>query len=134
MPPDITDSKQGELVAGLVALALFVLVIVAVVFLMSGRRRWPFVIVQVATIATCIDFIADETTGSPFVPILLLITSAAGLVLALVPQTAAHVRRPGRLAAADPRTQGLRLRRLSYSQPSPRDRSAASLRLATAGA
>ena len=97
VPPDITNSKRGELVAGLIALGLFVLVIVAVVFLMTGRRRWPFVVLQVATIATCIDFIADETTGSPFLPILLLITSVAALVLALTPQTAAHVQRPGRL-------------------------------------
>jgi hypothetical protein len=95
VPPDITTTKHGELGAGLVALALLILGTVAVLWFMNGRRRWLFVLTQAATFATSVDFILDRTTGSPTLPIILLITSAVALVLALMPQSTAYVRRPG---------------------------------------
>jgi hypothetical protein len=96
VPPDITTTKHGELVAGFIALGLFVVEALSVIWLMNGRRRWLFVLTQAATLATSIDFIADRTTGSPIIPIILLVTSATALVLALHPRSGAYVRRPGR--------------------------------------
>lgn len=96
VPPDITSSKHGELVAGLIALALFVVELAGVIWLMTGRRRWLFLLTQAATLATSIGFLSDRTTGSPIVPTALLVTSTIALVLALLPQSGAYVRRPGR--------------------------------------
>ena len=96
VPPDITTTKHGELVAGLIALGLFVIEAISVLWLMNGRRRWLFVLTQAAALATSIYFISDRTTGSPVIPILLVATSAIALVLALHPQAGAYVRRPGR--------------------------------------
>lgn len=85
VPPDIGRSKNAELVAGLIALAVFLFILVAEFWLMDGRRRWPYTLGQLATLATSIDFLADRTTGPVAVPLLLAVTSLAGLVLAFVP-------------------------------------------------
>jgi hypothetical protein len=96
VPPDITTTKHGELVAGFIALALFIVEALSVVWFMNGRRRWLLVLTQAAALAASIYFLSDRTTGSPIIPILLLATSTTALVLALLPQSAAYVRRPGR--------------------------------------
>jgi hypothetical protein len=93
-PPDITTTRGGELVAGLIALALFVLGSLSVLWLVNGRRRWLFVLGQAATLGTGIDFLIDRTSGAPGIPILLCITSLVALVLAFTPQAAQHMRRP----------------------------------------
>jgi hypothetical protein len=84
-PPDITSTPQGEGIAGIVAAVLFLVGVVILWQFLNGRRRWPFVIGQVATFATAVDFILDRTTGSAAVPLLLVATSAAAIVLALLP-------------------------------------------------
>jgi hypothetical protein len=94
IPPDITDSRRGELGAGLIALALFVVFLLSVLWLLNRRRRWPFVICQAATLATAVDFVIDRTTGPAAVSGLLAITSAAALVLAVLPAAARHVQSP----------------------------------------
>jgi hypothetical protein len=93
IPPDIGHSKTDELMAGLIALALFVLGAYAALAFLNGRRRWLFVLCQAATLATCIDFLIDSTTGPPGVPGLLALTSLVALVLALLPASWEHMRR-----------------------------------------
>jgi hypothetical protein len=93
IPPDIGTTKTDELVAGLVALALFVVGALAVYWFLDGRRRWLFLLCQAAVLATSIDFVIDSTTGSPQVPLLLAVTSLIALVLALLPASWAHMHR-----------------------------------------
>jgi hypothetical protein len=90
-PPDITGSKTGELIAGLVALVLFVLITLSIAWFLNRRRRWPFVLGQAATLGTAIDFVLDSTSGPIGVPVLLLVTSAVALAIALLPISAAHI-------------------------------------------
>jgi len=85
VPPDITTTKHGELVAGLIALGLFIVGALSVAWLLNARFRLLFILGQAATLATSIDFISDSTTGSPEIPILLAVTSGAALVLCLLP-------------------------------------------------
>jgi hypothetical protein len=87
IPPDVGTTKGSELVAGLVALALFILVALAAYWLLDGRRRWLFLLCQVGLLATAVDFLVDPTTGSPSIPALLALTSLAAIVLALMPRT-----------------------------------------------
>jgi hypothetical protein len=84
-PPDITTTQTGEAVAGWIALALFCFGVLTIFWFLGGSRRWPFVIGQLATFGTSLDFILDPTKGSPAVPVLLLATSGVALVLAMLP-------------------------------------------------
>lgn len=90
-PPDITSTRGGEAVAGAIAAALFVLGAVFLLWFLNGRRRWPFVLGQLATLATALDFVLDSTTGPPAVPALLAVTSLTALVLAAHPASWRHV-------------------------------------------
>ncbi len=89
-PPDIGSSKNDELLAGLVATALFVIGCLATFWFLDARRRWLFALAQAAALGTSIDFVVDTTSGPPAVPILLLVTSAAALVLAFLPASTRH--------------------------------------------
>jgi hypothetical protein len=91
-PPDIGNSKTAELIAGLIALALFIIGSLAALWLLDGRRRWLFVVCQVALLATSVYFIVDRNSGSPTIPILLGITSLISLVLTMLPTTWEHLR------------------------------------------
>jgi len=93
VPPDITNSNRGELVAGLICLVAFVVGIVTLVWLLNGRRRWPFVIVQAALLAISIDFFIDPTKGGRAVSALVILTSFIALVLSAHPQTWDHLGR-----------------------------------------
>jgi xanthine/uracil permease len=86
-PPDITSSQGGEAIAGWVAFALLCYGILTILWFLGGHRRWPFVLGQLAAFATSVDFIADSTTGSPAIPSLLVLTSGAALVLAMLPSS-----------------------------------------------
>lgn len=96
VPPDITSSRHGELVAGFVALGLFLVEFLAVIWFMNGRRRWLFLLTQAAALGASIYLLSDRTSGSPILPIVLVITSSVALVLALLPQSGEYVRRPNR--------------------------------------
>jgi peptidoglycan/LPS O-acetylase OafA/YrhL len=91
-PPDIGDSKSTELVAGIVALVLFVIGALAALWLLDGRRRWLFVLCQLAVLAACVDFVVDSSTGSPAIPIVLGLTSLTALVLVALPVSWEHMR------------------------------------------
>ena len=98
-PPDITNSQHGEGIAGIVAAVLFLVGVWVLWWFLNGRRRWPFVVGQLATFATAVDFLVDRTTGDAAVPLLLVATSAAAIVLALVPAGWAHTGFEGRRRA-----------------------------------
>ena len=85
VPPDITNSAHGELVAGIIALALFVIDIVTLFWMMNGRRRWPFILVQLGMLATAIDFFLDVTKGGRFVSFVVALAALAAIVCALLP-------------------------------------------------
>ena len=89
-PPDITSTATGEGVAGIIAAVLFLLGVVFTWWYLNGNRRWPFVIGQLATLVTCVDFILDRTTGGRAVPLFLVATSGLAIVLALVPSGWGH--------------------------------------------
>lgn len=91
-PPDITRTAHGELAAGFVALAIFIVGAISVYWFVGGRRRWLFVLGQLATLATAIEFVTDSTSGPIAIPCLLIITSATALVLSFLPLSTAYVR------------------------------------------
>lgn len=92
-PPDITRTAHGELVAGIIALALFVIAVAALLWMLNGRRRWPFAIVQLAVLGTAVYFLLDGTKGGAAISYLLVATSVAAFVCAFVPQAWDHVGR-----------------------------------------
>jgi hypothetical protein len=91
-PPDSTTTAHGELAAGLIAAAIFVVGAISIYWLVGGSRRWLFLLGQLATLAASIGFVSDSSSGPAAIPILLIGTSAVALVLALMPATTAYVR------------------------------------------
>jgi hypothetical protein len=91
VPPDITDTQRGELIAGLIALALFLVSFVAVIWMLNGSRRWPFVIVQLADLAAAIDLAVDRTKGGGTTAVVLIAAALIALVLSLTPAASAYV-------------------------------------------
>lgn len=85
VPPDITSTSRGELIAGIVALAWFVVDLVALFWMMNGRRRWPFLLIQLGLLGTAIDFFIDVTKGGRFVSFVVALASLAAIVCALLP-------------------------------------------------
>jgi hypothetical protein len=100
-PPDITGSQGGEALAGLVALACLVVLVVSLAWFLSGRTRWLFLAGQLAVLGTCINFVLDSTSGQPEVPIVLIIASGLAVVLGCVPPSWAWTAR-GRSEADAP--------------------------------
>lgn len=90
-PPDITRTRTGEAIFGFGAVVVALLLIVTIWWFLSGRRRWSFVLAQLAVLATTIAFITDPNTGSPTVPLVLVVTSVAALVLAFLPGSNEHM-------------------------------------------
>lgn len=105
VPPDITNSARGELYAGLITLAIFIVSVVALLWMLNGRRRWPFVIVELAVLATTIDFALDDTKGGRTVSVALAVTAVVALVCALLPDSwgwvGASWKLPGRARKAE---------------------------------
>jgi hypothetical protein len=93
VPPDITSSSQGELIAGFIALALFAVDVVALYWMMNGRRRWPFMLVQLGMLATAVDFFLDVTKGGRFVSFVVAFAALAAIVCALLPPAWEHIGR-----------------------------------------
>jgi hypothetical protein len=91
-PPDITTTQAGEAAAGVITSVLLVAMIMTLFWFIDGRRRWPFILGQLATLVTAIRFLIDSTTGAPAVSAVLAVTSAIALLLALLPASGAYVR------------------------------------------
>jgi hypothetical protein len=118
-PPDVTRTKGGEFVVGLITLALFVLITVSLLWLLNARRRWPFVILQLAVLGTAIDFLVDGTKGGPVISFLIILTSLAAVVLAFAPPAWEHLgQAPPRLLA---RAYGRREARAAVPDAVPLD-------------
>jgi hypothetical protein len=92
-PPDITSSQRGEIIAGCVTAALFVVLVVALIWFVNGSRRWPFAVLQLAVAAAGGYFLADGTKGGPVVSVLLIAAAVIALVLAFAPAAWTHVER-----------------------------------------
>ena len=84
-PPDITGSKGGEALAGLVALAFLLVIVVGLGWFLSRRTRWLFLAGQLATLGTCVNFLLDPSSGQPEVPLVLAVCSGLAIVLGCVP-------------------------------------------------
>jgi hypothetical protein len=93
VPPDITDSTRGELIAGILALVLFVVAVVALLWMLNGRRRWPFVLVQLGMLATAVDFFVDVTKGGRTTSLVVAVAAVIALVCAFTPAAWEHVGR-----------------------------------------
>ena len=92
-PADITSSQTGEAIAGVVTLAVFVVQIIALLWLLNGTRRWPYLVMQAGIGAVAVDLLFDSTASGPVLCLILALTSFAGLGLALTPPAWAHVGR-----------------------------------------
>lgn len=93
VPPDITSTARGELIVGIITLVLFVIAVIALLWMLNGRRRWPFVIVQLGVLGTALDFFIDSTKGGQPVSAVLVLTSIVALVFAFAPASWEHVGR-----------------------------------------
>jgi hypothetical protein len=93
VPPDITNTRGGELIAGIICLGVFVVTLVALLWLLNGRRRWPFVVTQAAMLGTSIDFVLDKTKGGTLISALVLVTSFVAIVMSFHPKTWEYVGR-----------------------------------------
>ena len=106
-PPDVTNSRTGELIAGAVAVVAFALLAASVLSYLNAARRWPFLLLQAAVLATAIVFLATATVGGPGISAFLAAASALALVLGALPASAIHVDSPvgrRRPAPAEPPT------------------------------
>lgn len=92
-PPDITSSTGGEFIAGCIAAALFVVTVVGLLWLLNGRRRWLFALVQLGVLGAAIDFLVDGTKGGSFVSLVIALTALGSLVLCFAPASWRHVHR-----------------------------------------
>jgi hypothetical protein len=113
--PDITSSRTGELVAGLIALAFLMLVIWGMGRLLNGWDRWVFVAGQVLALGVAADLLVSTASGEPQVPAVVLGASLLAVVLACLPPSWQWVRsNGGQLAPAT-----------GTSEPAARDRNSA---------
>jgi hypothetical protein len=83
-PPDITSSRGGEALSGVVALGYLIAIIAGVYLFLSQRDRWLLVVGQLAGLAVCVDFVLHPSSGEPGVPLLLGAASAVTLICSLV--------------------------------------------------
>ncbi len=89
--PDVTGSYGGELVAGIIAAVLFVVMTLSISSFLNRHRRWFFALGQLATLGSSVYLLHDSTTGPSGIPILLLATSCVSLVLCALPVSGRHV-------------------------------------------
>lgn len=87
VPPDITDTTRGEFISGVIAAVLFVLCSVSLIWAISGRRRWPFVAVQLVMLGAALYFLVDGTKGGTFVSYLVVVICLTAVVLILLPMS-----------------------------------------------
>src|SRR5581483_12138390 len=90
-PPDITRTRTGEALFGFGAVGVALVLVLTIWWFLIGKRRWPLVIGQAVVLATTIVFISDPNTGSPTVPLILVVTSVCALVCAFLPGSNEHM-------------------------------------------
>lgn len=90
-PPDITSSQDGELIAGLIAAAIFIAMTVAVLWFLNRRRRWPFAVAELAVVGVSVWFLTDDTKGGPTISAVVLVAAVAALVFGFAPAAWWHL-------------------------------------------
>jgi peptidoglycan/LPS O-acetylase OafA/YrhL len=93
--PDITDSRSGELAAGLIALCFLIFVLWGMGRLLNGWDRWVFGAGQLITFAAALDLLLDVSSGEPEVPAVVMCASLLAMVLTCVPPSWRWVRTAG---------------------------------------
>ncbi len=94
-PPDITSTRGGEALSGVVALVYLIAIVVGVYLLLSQRDRWLFLVGQLVCLVVSVEFVLHPSSGEPGVPILLGVTSALAILFCLVGPSWAWVAGPG---------------------------------------
>jgi hypothetical protein len=102
--PDITDSRTGELVAGLIAFAFLLFVVWGLGRLLNGWDRWVFLAGQLVTFGVALKLLLDSASGEPQVPAVVLAASLLAMVLACVPPSWQWVATEGGQRPAPPAT------------------------------
>ncbi|MBE7186974.1 hypothetical protein [Jatrophihabitans endophyticus] len=92
-PPDITNSQDGELVAGVITTVIFVIATASLVQFLNRHRRWPYAVVQLAVLGGCVDVLVDSTRGGRPIAGLLVATTVVSLVFGFAPDSWTHVGR-----------------------------------------
>lgn len=105
--PDITSSRTGELIAGLIALAFLMLVIWGMGRLLNGWDRWVFLAGQLLALSVAGDFLLNTASGEPQVPAVVLCASLLAVVLACLPPSWQWVRSGGGQLAVEAGSPGL---------------------------
>ncbi|MDQ1721266.1 MAG: hypothetical protein QOI26_1000 [Pseudonocardiales bacterium] len=102
--PDITGSRSGELVAGLIAFGFLLFVLWGMGRLLNGWDRWVFGAGQLLTFGVALDLLLDSASGEPQVPAVVLGASLLAVMLACLPPSWHWVATDGgqRVAASDP--------------------------------
>jgi hypothetical protein len=101
--PDITSSRTGEAVAGVIALAFLAFIVIGMGRLLNGRDRWTFVVGQLITLGVSVDFLIDTSSGQPEVPVVVALGSVAAIVLSFARSSRGWVRTHGGAATTDER-------------------------------
>lgn len=96
-PPDVTGSTTGEGWVGVGALVLIVVLSLAIAWYVSTRRRWPFVILEVAVLAAAVYCVYDRDTGPVWIPLVVAVCSILALVCAFLPESRRRFPPPPRL-------------------------------------
>jgi hypothetical protein len=94
-PPDITSTRGGEALSGVVALVYLIAIIVGVYLFLTQRDRWLLLVGQLVCLVVSVEFVLHPSSGDPGVPILLGATSALSIIFCLVGPSWAWVAGPG---------------------------------------
>lgn len=79
--PDITGSRTGELIAGLIALAFLIFVLWGMGRLLNGWDRWVFLAGQFLTFGVALRLLLDSSSGEPQVPAVVMTAALLAMVL-----------------------------------------------------
>src|SRR5579875_3395580 len=84
-PPDIGSGQRDEVVAGIVTAVAFVILSIALMQFLNRRRRWPYVVLELAVLAGGVDVAVDNTRGGSTIGLLLAAAALVSLVLGFAP-------------------------------------------------
>jgi hypothetical protein len=93
--PDITASRSGEAVAGLLALAFLIFVLWGMVRLLNGGNRLVFWAGQLLAAAAAARLLFDSSFGQPQVPAVVLLAALLAILLSCLPPATRWVRTAG---------------------------------------
>lgn len=112
-PPDVTGSATGEGWVGVGALVLIVAVSLAIAWYVAARRRWPFVVLQLAVVGFAVYCLYDRDTGPIWIPLVVLFCAVVALVCVFLPDSHRRFPPPPRLR------RGVRAPAGSVTAPEP---------------